>query len=39
LLRERGNAVIGADLRDADITADLATAGGRAIASAPAGTY
>ncbi len=30
LLIERGNTVIGVDLRDADITADLATAAGRA---------
>ncbi len=29
LLRERGNIVIGVDLRDADITTDLTTVGGR----------
>ncbi|GAB2507881.1 SDR family oxidoreductase [Paramicrobacterium agarici] len=32
LLRERGHRVIGVDLRDADVTADLSTADGRASA-------
>ena len=34
LLREQGHRVIGVDLRDADVTADLGTAEGRAAAVA-----